>query len=123
MNRYINLITDQFVLDFLNKEINKQNFFRNFCIDRQQKGLVVTFEDAMDDKITATFTDYYVMCLKTRIKALQKNWQIALTKKFGYDYLADLREELSENIRKKYVQEVSEMQRQIEQIKERGIEK
>lgn len=123
MNKYINLINDQFVLDFLNKEINKQNFFRNFCIDRQQKGLVVTFEDAMDDKITATFTDYYVMSLKTRIKALQKNWQIALTKKFGYEYLTDLREELSENIRKKHIKEVSEMQNYLSKIKENGIEK
>ena len=123
MNKYINLINDEFILDFLNKEINKQNFFRNFCIDRQQQGLVVTFEDAMDDKISATFTDYYVMCLKTRIKALQKNWQIALTKKFGYEYLTDLREELSENIRKKHIKEVSEMQNYLSKIKENGTEK
>lgn len=122
MNKYINLINDGFVLDFLNAELNsKAKYYKDFLIDRTEYGIDVAFRSGHEDKFSLRLTDFYVLTLKTSHKLLQKNWQIALTKKFGYKYLTDLREELSEVIRKKHIQEISKMQKLLSDIEEKGI--
>lgn len=121
VNKYINLITDDFVLTFLKNNVNQFGYYKDFFVDRNEDGIICTLKTGHDDKFTVLFTDFYIHSAKTSIKAQQKNWQIALTKKFGYEYLSDLREELSEVIRKEYIHRISDMQTQIKNIEERSF--
>lgn len=121
MKKYINQINDKFILNFLKTEIN-QNYYQNFIINRNHGGITVNFENLHGDKYGLIFTDFYVRTLYKKFEFLEKEWRIALTKLFKYDYFKDLKEEISEEIKKRHTQELNSMKKHLNEIKEQSEE-